>query len=427
VIFTEDDPPLSISEPNAPPTAEPSGPLFSKALPAYVEHAVTDKGWRGQSRDQNETTFSMFQEVCGDLPVNAYTRRHLSDFYNTLRALPALYSKDKRWRGRPLGEVVEAAKDDPAPRLTMKTVKRHFSALGGFFIYAKRHGLITGENPAHGFGFPKKGRANSKRKMWEGEKLRKLFQSPVWTGCHPFFRSQPGPKIIRDDRYWLPLLGLYLTQMADLESRPELVLQQERVTVEVPGGPQDAARQVQLDVVDAVLDLLADRFDEAVGSVDLERMSGREEVAGGRREEVSGSEQARPDILAGVEGALPGDIHVVVRAGTAQPREAGVGERRHHAMAEQRDLVGERHFVRKVIVRMDVDVPQSGHEEGAPKVDLAATGSLERASVGVDLADTAVLDQYRCMFKRSGIDAVHQGRVCKESAHKGHDQTITRR
>jgi site-specific recombinase XerD len=149
----------------------------------------------------------MFQEVCGDLAVNAYTRRHLSDFYNTLRALPALYSKDKRWRGRTLQEVVEAAKDDPAPRLTMKTVARHFSALGGFFSYAKRHGLIEGENPAHGFEFPRKGRANSKRKMWEGEKLRKLFQSPVWTSCHLFFRSQPGLKIIRDDRYCSPFVS----------------------------------------------------------------------------------------------------------------------------------------------------------------------------------------------------------------------------
>ncbi len=77
----------------------PSGPLFSEALTNYVDLAVKDKGWRGQSQAQNEATFAMFQQVCGDLPVNTYTRRNLSDFYNTLRALPALYSKDKRWRG----------------------------------------------------------------------------------------------------------------------------------------------------------------------------------------------------------------------------------------------------------------------------------------------------------------------------------------
>jgi hypothetical protein len=124
-----DDLPISKADMSLPSAAP--GPLFSEALPAYIDLAVKDKGWRGQSTAQNEATFTMFQEVCGDLPVNAYTRRIVSDFYTTLRALPALYSKDKRWRELALKNVVEAAKHDPAPRLTMKTIARHFSALGG--------------------------------------------------------------------------------------------------------------------------------------------------------------------------------------------------------------------------------------------------------------------------------------------------------
>jgi integrase len=45
--------------------------------------------------------------------------------------------------------------------------------------------------------------------MWSGDELRRLFASPVWTGCHPFFRSRPGTEIIRDSLFWLPLLGLF--------------------------------------------------------------------------------------------------------------------------------------------------------------------------------------------------------------------------
>lgn len=209
VIFTDQPSPVAPRTAVATPAPAPVGPLFSALLPKYIDLAVSEKGWRGQSLAQNRATFAMFQEVCGDLPVNVYTRTMLSDFYNTLRALPALYSKDRRWRGRSLKEVVEASKEDAVPRLTMKTVKRHFSALGGFFTYAKRHGHVTGDNPAHGFEFPKKGRAKKGRQMWEGEKLRKLFQSPVWTGSHPTFRAKPGSAIVRDDKYWLPLLGVY--------------------------------------------------------------------------------------------------------------------------------------------------------------------------------------------------------------------------
>jgi hypothetical protein len=81
----------------APPTS-PSAPLFSALLPKYVDLAVKEKGWRGQSLAQNRATFAMFREVCGDLPVNSYTGTMLSEFYDALRALPALYSKDRRWR-----------------------------------------------------------------------------------------------------------------------------------------------------------------------------------------------------------------------------------------------------------------------------------------------------------------------------------------
>ena len=229
------------------------------------------------------------------------------------------------------------------------------------------------------------------------------------------------------DRFRVGRMGhhLELAQVADLERRLQFVLQQEGVTVEIPGGPQDATRQVQLDVVDTILDLLADRLDEAVGSVAFERVPGGQEVAAGRREEVAGGEQARPDILARVECALPGDIHVVVRAGAAQSGNAGLGQRRHHAMAEQRDLVGQRHFRRKVVVRMDVDVPQSGHQVGAPEVDRGDVPCRGRAAVGADLADPSIFDQYGRTRDRFGLDAVDERGVGEESSHGAHDKGLS--
>src|SRR5712691_2400079 len=83
---------------------------------------------------------------------------------------------------------------------------------------------------------------------------------------------------------------------ADLEGSPHLVVEQERVGVEVPGRPHDAARQVELDVVDAVLDLLADGFDPPVGAVDLQRMTGGQEVSARGREEMTAGEQAGADM-----------------------------------------------------------------------------------------------------------------------------------
>ena len=191
-------------------TSAPVGPLLSAVLPNFLAMMEKDEGWRGQTLAQSTATYRMFLECCGDRPVAEYQRKDLAKFYDLLRGLPALYSKRRNWSGRPLSEIVESTKDADHPRLTMKTVKRHFSALGRLFSYLKRRGEYTGENPAHGFEFPNKGRARDKRRMWEGEALRRLFASPVWTGClSESRRSAPGPHIIKDEKYWLPILALF--------------------------------------------------------------------------------------------------------------------------------------------------------------------------------------------------------------------------
>jgi len=188
----------------------PAGPTLSEVLPNFLDYAQKDKGWRGQTLAQNKTTYRMFEECCGDKPVAAYTKTDLTKFYDLLRALPQLYSKSKEWADLTLEQITEQTKGQDIPRLTMTTVKRHFSALGVFFAHLKRRGEYAGENPAYGFEFPTKGRARHRRDMWEGEPLARLFASPVWTGClSTDRRSRPGSLIIRDDKYWLPLLGLY--------------------------------------------------------------------------------------------------------------------------------------------------------------------------------------------------------------------------
>lgn len=205
--------PITLDAPSTPvgsTTDDAAGLTLSELLPDFLDLMVKDDGWRGQTLAQNKTTYKMFMDHCGDRRPDCYTRQDFASFYDLLRALPANYSKNPKWRGKPLKDIAEFAKSTADERLAMKTVKRHFSALGRLFDYLRRRGSIGETNPAHGFEFPSKGRANSKRQMWEGERLAKLFSSPVWTGCQSAaWRSTPGALVIRDEKYWLPLLGLY--------------------------------------------------------------------------------------------------------------------------------------------------------------------------------------------------------------------------
>lgn len=152
---------------------------LSERLPDFVDLMTTEEGWRGQTLAQNRTTYRFFIECCGDRRPDCYSKQDLACFYDILRKLPALYSKKPEWRVLSLMEIVERTRGLDLERLTMKTVKRHFSALGRLFDYFKRRGDVQGANPAHGFEFPTKGRANKRRQMWEGDKLSKLFSSPV--------------------------------------------------------------------------------------------------------------------------------------------------------------------------------------------------------------------------------------------------------
>jgi hypothetical protein len=186
------------------------GPLLSQILPVFLSMMEKDQGWRGQTLAQAKATFRMFMECCGDRPVTQYQRRDLTAFYDVLRSLPALYSKDKRWSGLPLAQIAEQARQTDDPKMTMKTVKRHFSALGRLFTWLRKRGEYLKENPAHEFEFPDKRRARDKRKMWQGERLERLFKSPLWTGClSATRRSMQGSLIVRDEKYWLPILGLF--------------------------------------------------------------------------------------------------------------------------------------------------------------------------------------------------------------------------
>jgi len=193
------------------PAPGPTGPPLSTVLPQFVDRMTTgDSGWRRHTLVQNEGTFRLFLSVCGDLPVNAYRRTQCSEFSDVLRGLPVSYSKDRKWSDKTPREIVRAAKGQDVRRLTEKTVRRHMVTLSGLFEYLRKRGIYEGENPARGHTLPNKIRSDRKRDQWQGDELRKLFASPLFTGNQgPTARSVAGPNLIKDAKYWLPILGLY--------------------------------------------------------------------------------------------------------------------------------------------------------------------------------------------------------------------------
>lgn len=234
LVLPPDEAPALPSPPqpleNGPPVPPPpvsGAPTVSILIdPHFVRREKID-GARHQVMAQERGTLRRFVEVCGERPVDAYNRGDITGFLDTLRKLPTTYGKSPKDKDRPLAEIIAAADAKGAERLEDKTVKRHLSALSQFFQYAVDLGHLTVSARTElvgGHRFAEQRRARAQRGAWTSDELKRLFDSPVWRGCaSEHRRSEPGPLIIRDARFWLPILALYhgarLEEFADLYRR----------------------------------------------------------------------------------------------------------------------------------------------------------------------------------------------------------------
>src|SRR5580704_10766250 len=71
-----------------------------------------------------------------------------------------------------------------------------------------------------------------------------------------------------------------------------------------------------------------------------------------------------------------------------------------------------------MIIRMDVHIPQSGHQITAPEIDLQGIAGVDLVAVVTNFADAAILDKDRCPLNRLRMNAVDQRCVGQERAHE---------
>ena len=199
--------PVQQKQPEA--QAEP----FSKVYPSYIEGQLRRGEWRQQTGNQAHATYRLFIQICGDRPVSQYTRADAGQFRATAERLPSDYGKAASYNNFTPEEIIRAYEKLPderkQPVLTQKTIKRHFSALSAMWSEAIATGKAK-ENIFSGFRFAAVKRAVDERDQWSDAELKALFGSPVWSGClSAGRRSQPGQQIIRDDKFWIPLITLF--------------------------------------------------------------------------------------------------------------------------------------------------------------------------------------------------------------------------
>lgn len=214
----EPDTATDLSAPPMPVTAKPAETLQANAYSSQISDIVRRliermrrDGATEKSCRQLEQVFSLFHEITEIGDVRNLRQHHLSLYIDTLAELPKSYRKSPKDREKSIGEILTDASSLPEDRkgLADNTVIRNLTFVSKMLKRAKSEGHLSGyEFELSDLKPRRRKRARDERRPFTKKDVQDIFENPLWIGCVSKVRRRtPGEKIIRDGRYWVPLVA----------------------------------------------------------------------------------------------------------------------------------------------------------------------------------------------------------------------------
>ncbi len=166
------------------PNAEPKDPRASsmplaELAEAFIKTKIRDGEWKPATIKNNPRKLRLFAETLNNKPVDLVTRDDIRDWRDVLTDLD----------------------------LVSNTIGLHFRVVASMFNWAKLEGKSTIDSPLRGLA--PKGDKDT-REAFTPNDLKTLFHSPLYTGhWRSDRRERPGDKLVKDHKYWLPLVALH--------------------------------------------------------------------------------------------------------------------------------------------------------------------------------------------------------------------------
>lgn len=225
-------------------------PLFSEAFETYRAMKAQPKkddrrtrpaDWKERkTRLDAERTKDTFLELMGDLRLSQITPEIAMRFRQRVSEMPKWNGKGI-YTGRAADAAVELANEisnkleaganviiavgkeltrDEAQRLTervsLRTINKHLIFLSNFWKTVPAMRRLHARNPFLGLLYDKSAvreesaETGGRRRALRDDFLRRLFDTPIWTGCRSADnRVKPGKMIVRDAKFFAPLIALY--------------------------------------------------------------------------------------------------------------------------------------------------------------------------------------------------------------------------
>ena len=195
-----------VSRAHVPPVQDqPIGPTLAEVVERYLTSGR--QLWALKTWVSRRTRLRFLVEhLGGDRPITTITAADIRSFGDAVVKL-------RNTRSASVSQSFRARQTDNIEhRISLKTASLIFATAKSFFQWAEStRGYIT-NNPALKvqIELPKRSKGPKPRRSFSPEELITLFNAPIFTGYKSVYRRfDPGDEIIKDDRYWLPILGYY--------------------------------------------------------------------------------------------------------------------------------------------------------------------------------------------------------------------------
>jgi integrase len=161
--------------------------------------------------NQARRDINTFLDLVGaSYPVQRIDKKAVREWKALLMRYPVKASETKAFAGMNIAQIVRVNEQIGKPVLTPRTVNRYLASLGAFSAWLVSHGYLDA-NPTAGMSLAKSKEVATR--PFTPQQLDTLFRSPLFVGCQSADEwrkiALPGSVLIRDHRYWLPLIMLF--------------------------------------------------------------------------------------------------------------------------------------------------------------------------------------------------------------------------
>jgi len=194
-----------------PPPGEENTPTKVDTLGSVAALFHTQKSkhdWVKKTAADAKRVLSLTEDIIGkDKPIAKLGIEDVKAIRDAISLVPPNYMKSAAGKGINVQDAIKGNADGAC--LALKTQDKYFTIFRQLLIFARDEGYIE-KIPGEGVKIAGATKVNAidGRLPYSKEQLKAIFASPLFIG-HSEKRHEPGPLMIRDGKYWVPLVALY--------------------------------------------------------------------------------------------------------------------------------------------------------------------------------------------------------------------------